>query len=565
MENGNSYIEDDLLKGHNDSLARGIQNSSAIDENDETLADVIARIKENKYTLFDSLTSTQVAAYSVGHFMNDLTAAVWFNYLLYYLTYVLVVDPNDAAFYAGIVMLSGQIADGLATPVAGALSDKTRTRFGKRKPWYIAGTIMVAVCFIFIFQPCFFCSKSASEEDQKVTKIIYYVMFPSLFNVGWAFVQIAHMSLVPSLTVSKCRRDSLNNFRNTLTYVANFGVLGFALVLFTIISKPEEQFQALAFSVIGIGMITSIFFMWKIDEVHLTQECQRKLVLVTKSPAIQAIVDQNDLVEVENKVRNSIARNAENGEPSPVHAEDFELAFDPEAPKIRKSLTNSMTDQMPWTAWFKEKDFYLYGIVYMCTRITVNVCSSMLQFYLVNVLKVAKEDATEATPPELAFIPITLYASSVVASWKLCTFYKLLGKKVVYTIGLAFLIISSVILMILTPANKYYIYGCAVYLGFGQSICLNTALNFISEVIGLRGASGAFVFGAYSFADKVACGIILFLAMGTQAFSDRDETFLRMMTACIPSAAALVGWFIVILGQKGDTAQSPSEKPSPIH
>lgn len=33
----------------------------------------------------DGLTSTNVAAYSVGHFFNDLCAAMWFVYLLWYL------------------------------------------------------------------------------------------------------------------------------------------------------------------------------------------------------------------------------------------------------------------------------------------------------------------------------------------------------------------------------------------------------------------------------------------------------------------------------------------------
>jgi len=32
-------------------------------------------------------------------------------------------------------LLSGQIADGLATPIVGYFSDKINTRFGKRTPW----------------------------------------------------------------------------------------------------------------------------------------------------------------------------------------------------------------------------------------------------------------------------------------------------------------------------------------------------------------------------------------------------------------------------------------------
>jgi len=61
---------------------------------------------------------------------------MWFNYLLVYLKEVNPIDSVQPGLYAGIVMLCGQISDGIATPLVGYLSDKTNTRFGKRKPWY---------------------------------------------------------------------------------------------------------------------------------------------------------------------------------------------------------------------------------------------------------------------------------------------------------------------------------------------------------------------------------------------------------------------------------------------
>ena len=64
-------------------------------------------------------------AYGVGHFMNDMVATCWFNYMLYFLDKVV---KTPAAPYA---ILCGQIADGLATPIVGALSDRTRTKIGK--------------------------------------------------------------------------------------------------------------------------------------------------------------------------------------------------------------------------------------------------------------------------------------------------------------------------------------------------------------------------------------------------------------------------------------------------
>ena len=68
-------------------------------------------------------------------------------YLLYFLTYPVGLGAGRAS----LALLSGQIADGLATNMVGFLIDKTRTRFGKRTPWFIFGTILVIPSFLLTF------------------------------------------------------------------------------------------------------------------------------------------------------------------------------------------------------------------------------------------------------------------------------------------------------------------------------------------------------------------------------------------------------------------------------
>ena len=87
------------------------------------------------------------------------------------------------------------------TPIVGLLSDKTNTRIGQRKPWYIGGLILVTICYIPIY--------SGFTTDNLAAMYAFYTIFPSLFNVGWASLQISHMSLVPSLTCSRKRRVNL--------------------------------------------------------------------------------------------------------------------------------------------------------------------------------------------------------------------------------------------------------------------------------------------------------------------------------------------------------------------
>lgn len=67
----------------------------------------------------DGLSEKDIYAYSVGHVFNDLCASMWFVYLTWYVNRVVKLDNNTS----GLCVLSGQIADGICTPITGLASD----------------------------------------------------------------------------------------------------------------------------------------------------------------------------------------------------------------------------------------------------------------------------------------------------------------------------------------------------------------------------------------------------------------------------------------------------------
>lgn len=217
----------------------------------------------------DALEKRHMFAYAVGHFSNDLCAAQWFFYLVYYLKFIVGLTGGQAGF----AMMSGQFADGLMTPLVGALSDRYKTRIGSRTPWYIFGTLIVLPSFFALFLGPF---KPLIPSDSIPTDIyVYYLVFPAVFNIGWAAVQIANMSIVNSLTYSTQKRDQLVASRNTFTFVANISVLAFALVIFQIIDEGIWQYRVLAIVVIAIGTLTSLFYLANIKEPYLSGEAKR--------------------------------------------------------------------------------------------------------------------------------------------------------------------------------------------------------------------------------------------------------------------------------------------------
>ena len=78
------------------------------------------------------------------------------------------------------------------------------------KCMYVAGTILVAVSFPFIFiEACAgFCHNSSI-----VAQLIYYAPFVALFQIGWAMVQVAHMALLKELPRTDFEATELSGYR----------------------------------------------------------------------------------------------------------------------------------------------------------------------------------------------------------------------------------------------------------------------------------------------------------------------------------------------------------------
>ena len=138
-----------------------------------------------------SWTPLKFLQYAMGHVLNDMCASSWFSYLLVFLHHAVGMTPTQSA----VVMFSGQLADGLATPLVGVYSDDSEgfRGFGRRKSWLVGGALLVIVCYYAVFGVCWLDWFWTPTEEQLV---IYYSIGAAIFNIGWATVQVSHMALV---------------------------------------------------------------------------------------------------------------------------------------------------------------------------------------------------------------------------------------------------------------------------------------------------------------------------------------------------------------------------------
>jgi Na+/melibiose symporter-like transporter len=430
---------------------------------------------------------------------------------------------------SGIVVLCGQFADGLATPIVGIFTDKTETKFGKRTPWYIAGSILVVICFLLIFQDCFICNDNTPYSF----RLIYLCIFPSLFNIAWATVQVSHMSLLPSLTLNKKKKDQMTRLRNGFTFGAQFLFLCLSLACFYFIENGVLQYQILTAITTFLGIISTIVFLINCRENVLSKN-------------IKFYYDSIKLMLIENdeKERRSIS------------VSDFSSS---EASDTFKENEVAEEEHVDWKFWMKRIDFWVYMLVYMLVRLAINCSSTMIPFFCDQVYGFHNEDGT--TPIEISIVLIIINFSSVIYSLfieqLILKQFSSKKRRVIVFIIATICISSSCIPLFFIPLSlKNIIYLFAVFMGIGFSAGLSGASSLINDVVGPYGEKGAFVYGCYSFTDKFSCGLALFYLIH---ISKENTKLLQSFLSFLPPFSIICALICVYLRKSSKSAKKKKD------
>ncbi|KFZ52697.1 Major facilitator superfamily domain-containing protein 12, partial [Antrostomus carolinensis] len=307
------------------------------------------------------------------------------------------------------------------------------------------GTTCVLVSFPFIFNPCLGCK----ENTPQWAAFIYYLPFIIIFQFGWAATQISHLSLIPELVTSDHEKVELTAFRYAFTVMANitdcWGVDDGQTKGTPCYAHSLCLTQNLALIVVGLGAVFSLIF-------HLgTKEKPYPL---------------GSMPQLEESV-----------------------------PLLQKEPTSPPRPLLIWKDWLLEPAFYQVAVLYMSTRLIVNLSQTYIAMYLTNSLLLPKK--------YIATIPLVMYISGFLSSFLMKPVNKWIGRNLTYFVGIL-VILAFASWVTLASQMGAEIYGAAVLLGAGSATILVTSLSMTADLIGTNTHSGAFVYGAMSFTDKMA-------------------------------------------------------------
>lgn len=116
--------------------------------------------------------------------------------LLFYFTVVLGLEPA----LAGTILFGAKLFDAALAPIVGSWSDRSDTRWGRRRPFLLAGAVLCAAGLVFVFNP-----PSASP-------LVLLVALMTI-SLGYSFFNIPYIAMPAEMTDSPVERTSIMSWR----------------------------------------------------------------------------------------------------------------------------------------------------------------------------------------------------------------------------------------------------------------------------------------------------------------------------------------------------------------
>ena len=181
----------------------------------------------------NTMSQKVTMAEKIGYSLGDCSANLVFQMMMIYQTkfYTDVFGLEGAV--AGTVMLVARIVDAFVDPTVGILSDRTKTRWGKYRPWVLWTALPFMVFYVLAFY-------NPGIEDKGLVALYATVSYTLLMTL-YSFNNTPYASLGGVMSGDIKERTSITSVRFVAATIAQFVVQGLTLPLVSKFSDGGDK------------------------------------------------------------------------------------------------------------------------------------------------------------------------------------------------------------------------------------------------------------------------------------------------------------------------------------
>ncbi|MDV6319116.1 MFS transporter [Chromohalobacter sp. HP20-39] len=186
-------------------------------------------------------------SYGLGDFASAFTWASLSLYLMYFYTDVFGISPA----LVGTLFLVTRLWDAITDPIVGLMADRTRSRFGRLRPYLLFFSLPLGVVLALTFTtPAF------GDTAKTVYAFVTYIVLMGMYTL----VNIPYSALPVAMTIDNDERRQLTNARMLCSYIG-FVIISYStLPLVDWFGNGDEQ-RGFAMTYALYGLVTFAFFL----------------------------------------------------------------------------------------------------------------------------------------------------------------------------------------------------------------------------------------------------------------------------------------------------------------
>ncbi len=190
--------------------------------------------------------SWATGAFGVAILLNGISALT-----LFFLTTVVRLEPA----VAGFLIFASKLYDAISDPISGYISDRTASRWGRRRPYLFAGALVSGASFIMVFTVPFSGPFDTVTSGPGLVAAAYVLLALLLYTTGYSLFNVPYMAMPAEMTRGYHERSSIHGYRVVAAAAGSFAVQTMIGLILESYGRGIEGHRILA--VVGGSLILS--------------------------------------------------------------------------------------------------------------------------------------------------------------------------------------------------------------------------------------------------------------------------------------------------------------------
>jgi GPH family glycoside/pentoside/hexuronide:cation symporter len=213
----------------------------------------------------------------IGYGAGEFSSSIFFTITSFWLMNFLTDEVRLSAALAGTALLVGKIWDAVIDPFIGYLSDHTKSRWGRRRPYILFFAIPFGVAFVLMF-------RNPGIEAQ-TGKFIWTLLTYIFFCTVYSFTNIPYNALLPEMTPDYNERTNIAGFKQGFAVVGTLLGAGAAMPIMALFAGRTAGFIGMSAIFGFLAALSLLVSFFSVREPVETVSPQKGSVLTSLKDA----------------------------------------------------------------------------------------------------------------------------------------------------------------------------------------------------------------------------------------------------------------------------------------